>query len=157
MTHTADLFWSFRSPYSYLATGRYVALTQEYDLGINLRPVYSLEIRAPDFFERNHPNWLGYVVRDILRLGQYLDIPIAPPDPDPIIQDMVTRKIAEDQPYIHHLTRLGQAAARAGKGLVFARKVSRLIWGSVKGWNDGDHLTEAQHVPDWILPDSTDM
>lgn len=58
MTHHADIFWSFRSPYSYLATRRYRALAGEYDLTLNLRPVYPLAIRQPDFFERNHPNWL---------------------------------------------------------------------------------------------------
>ena len=56
MTLQADVYWSFRSPYSYLATRRYVALTQEYDLQINQRFVYPLAIREPDFFEKNHPN-----------------------------------------------------------------------------------------------------
>ena len=45
----ADVFWSFRSPYSYLATRRYRALMEEFDLTINLRPVYPLAIRDPDF------------------------------------------------------------------------------------------------------------
>lgn len=143
MTLTADLFWSFRSPYSYLATRRYVALTEQYDLEIALRPVYPLAIRQPDFFERNHPNWLGYVLRDVVRLAQYLDIPFAPPRPDPIVQNMTTREIADDQPHIRRITRLGQAAARRGRGLGFADEVSRLIWGGVAGWNEGDHLAQA--------------
>ena len=46
----ADVFWSFRSPYSYLATRRYRALTEAYDLDIVIRPVYPLAIREPDFF-----------------------------------------------------------------------------------------------------------
>lgn len=113
----ADVYWSFRSPYSYLATARYVALTQEYDLQINQRFVYPLAIREPDFFEKNHPNWLGYVFKDIFRVAQYMNIPMAPPNPDPIVQDIATRKISPDQPHIFLLTRMGQAAARQGAGI----------------------------------------
>ena len=143
MTLTADIFWSFRSPYSYLATRRYRALAEEYDLTLNLRPVYPLAIRQPDFFERNHPNWLRYTFIDVARLAHYLGIPFGPPRPDPIVQDIATRRIADDQPHIFRLTRLGQAAARRGKGLAFADEASRLIWGGVTGWNEGDHLVGA--------------
>jgi len=143
MTLQADVYWSFRSPYSYLATRRYVALTQKYDLRINQRFVYPLAIREPDFFEKNHPNWLGYTFRDMFRVAQHMGIPMAPPNPDPIVQDMKTRKIADEQPYIFELTRMGQAASRRGKGLEFANEVSQLIWGGTAGWHEGDHLASA--------------
>jgi len=143
MTLPADIFWSFRSPYSYLATRRYRTLAEVYDLSLNLRPVYPLAIRQPDFFERNHPSWLRYLLTDVLRLSQYLDLPFAPPRPDPIIQNMATRKIAEEQPHIFRLTRLGQAAARRGRSLAFCDEVSQLIWGGTVGWNEGDHLFDA--------------
>jgi 2-hydroxychromene-2-carboxylate isomerase len=139
----ADIFWSFRSPYSYLATRRYRALTEEYDLTINLRPVYPLAIRQPDFFEKNHPNWLRYTVTDMFRVAQFHGIPFGPPRPDPIVQDLATRRIAADQPHIFRLTRLGQAAARRGRGLAFADEVSRLIWGGVENWHEDDHLADA--------------
>ncbi|MFZ1743137.1 MAG: DsbA family protein [Pontixanthobacter sp.] len=143
MTLHAQLYFSFRSPYSYLAIGRYRALTEMFDVDIELKPVYPLAIRQPDFFERNHPNWLGYTFRDMIRVAQFHSILFAPPKPDPIVQDFATRKIAEDQPHIFRLTRMGQAAAREGKGLVFADEVSRLIWGGTAGWNEGDHLKSA--------------
>lgn len=143
MTLQADVYWSFRSPYSYLATRRYVALTRDYDLQINQRFVYPLAIREPDFFEKNHPNWLSYTFRDMFRVAQYLGIPMAPPRPDPIVQDIATRKIAAEQPYIFELTRMGQAASRRGKGLEFANEVSQMIWGGTAGWNEGDHLEKA--------------
>jgi 2-hydroxychromene-2-carboxylate isomerase len=143
VTLHADLYWSFRSPYSYLAIGRYRGMTEEYDLEIALRPVYPLAVRQPDFFEKNHPNWLGYAVRDVARLSQYLDIPIAPPRPDPIVQDIATRRIAADQPYIFRLVRLGQAAARRGRGLAFCAEAARLIWGGTENWHEGDHLALA--------------
>ncbi len=143
MTLTADIYFSFRSPYSYLAVGRYRALAADYDLELALKPVYPLAIRQPDFFERSHPNWLRYTFTDVFRVAQFLGIPISPPRPDPIVQDVKTRKIAEDQPHIFRLTRLGQAAARRGKGLTFVDEVSRLIWGGTENWHEGDHLNAA--------------
>ncbi|MXO95491.1 2-hydroxychromene-2-carboxylate isomerase [Erythrobacter aquimaris] len=143
MTLTAELYFSFRSPYSYLSVGRYRAMTEEFDLKIALRPVYPLAIRQPDFFERNHPNWLGYTMRDMIRVAQFHDIPFGAPRPDPIIQDMATRQIADDQPYIRRVTRMGQAAARRGAGLVFAAEAGRLIWGGQENWHEGGHLDRA--------------
>jgi 2-hydroxychromene-2-carboxylate isomerase len=143
MTPTADLYFSFRSPYSYLAVGRYRAMQDEGLVDIALRPVYPLAIRQPDFFERNHPNWLGYTFRDIFRVAQFHGIPFGPPRPDPIVQDKVTRKIADDQPYVRRITRLGQAAARRGCGMAFAHESGMLIWGGAEGWHEGDHLAGA--------------
>lgn len=140
MTLTAELYFSFRSPYSYLAVGRYRAMTEKYDLDIALRPVWPLAIREPDFFERNHPNWLGYTMRDMLRVAQFHDIPFGAPRPDPIVQDVATRRIAADQPHIRRVTRMGQAAARRGSGLPFAHEAGQLIWGGQKNWHEGDHL-----------------
>jgi 2-hydroxychromene-2-carboxylate isomerase len=143
VTLRADLYWSFRSPYSWFAIGRYRAMTEQYDLEIALRPVYPLAIRQPDFFERSHPNWLTYVRRDVARLSRYLGVPIAPPRPDPIVQDMATGRIADEQPYIHRLVRLGQAAARRGRGLIFCAEAAGVIWGGTENWHEGDHLAQA--------------
>ena len=46
-----DLYWSFRSPYSYLATPRLVQLHADYDLEINVRPVLPIAVRIPGFFD----------------------------------------------------------------------------------------------------------
>lgn len=143
MTLNADLFWSFRSPYSYLATRRYRALRDDFELQINLRPVYPLALREPDFFEHKHSNWLRYTVTDVTRLADFLNLGFAPPRPDPLVQDMATRKVAAEQPYIHRLTRLGQVAARAGRALEFADEVSQLIWGGTPDWHSGNHLANA--------------
>lgn len=143
MTLSADLFFSFRSPYSYLAVGRYRELTRTHDVEIALRPVYPLAIRQPDFFERNHPNWLRYTFLDVMRVAQFHGIAFGPPRPDPIVQDIATRKIAAEQPYIRRITRLGQAAARRGRGLAFAAEVAPLIFGGAVNWHEGDHLAGA--------------
>jgi 2-hydroxychromene-2-carboxylate isomerase len=57
------------------------------------------------------------------------------------VQDRETRKVAADQPYIHRLTRLGAAAAEAGRGFAYAAAVARMMWsGEIDGWHEGDHL-----------------
>ena len=140
----AELFFSFRSPYSYLAVGRYRELAQTHNVEIGLRPVYPLAIRQPDFFERNHPNWLRYTFTDMFRVAQFEGIPFGPPRPDPIVQDMTTLDVAAEQPYIHRLTRLAAAAQLEGRSLAFTQAIAPVLWdGSVKGWNEGDHLARA--------------
>ena len=139
-----ELFWSFRSPYSYLATRRYVELQGELDFPIRIRPVYPIAVRDPAFFERVDPMWVAYLMNDTKRVAEYLDIPFRWPVPDPIVMEMETRTISPDQPYIHRITRLGVAAARRGRGLAFIDEVSRTIWaGDVDNWHEGTHLAEA--------------
>lgn len=143
MTLSVDLFWSFRSPYSYLATGRIVALARDWDLTVNVRPVLPLAVRDPSFFSPANRKRAGYILRDAPRVAAMLGLPFRWPRPDPIVQDMETLAIAEDQPHIFRLTRLGAAAAEAGCGLPFIDWVSDLIFGGTEGWNEGDHLAEA--------------
>ena len=144
MTHSADLFFSFRSPYSYLAVGRYRAMAEEYDLDITLRTVMPIAIRDPDILFTGNPAAPRYIVMDCMRAGQFLGIQIRWPRPDPVVQNLMTREIPAEQPHIYRLCRLGQAASRRGKGLAFAAEAAPLIWdGSVDGWNEGDHLAGA--------------
>jgi 2-hydroxychromene-2-carboxylate isomerase len=49
MTLSVDLFFSFRSPYSYLALPKTLKLVADYDVTVNLRPVYPLAVRVPGF------------------------------------------------------------------------------------------------------------
>lgn len=143
MTLAVDLFWSFRSPYSYLATGRLVALARDFDVDITVRPVLPIALRDPDKVFSN-PLAGMYIVRDSARVAEHLRIPIAWPQPDPVVQNFATREIAAAQPLARRLTRLGQAAALAGRGLPFIDEVSRLLWsGTVAGWDQGSHLADA--------------
>ena len=137
-----DLYWSFRSPYSYLATQQIRAIEARRDVCFNLKIVLPLAIRDPKFFDSRGPEWLGYLMRDIFRLAQMTEQTIAPPNPDPIIQDMATTKIASEQPHIWRLSRLGLAATDAGKGLAFVDEVSRLIW-SGQPWTELDQFEQA--------------
>ena len=144
MTLSFDLFWSFRSPYSYLATPRLVEMAAEYDLTVVARPVYPLAVRSGAFFSQVNPLWVGYLMRDTLRTAEMLGLPYRWPRPDPVVVDPATRAGTPNQPYIHRLTRLGCAAEEAGHGLSFLKEVSHTIWsGTVDGWNTGDHLGQA--------------
>lgn len=144
MTLAIDVFWSFRSPYSYLATPRLVALHAEYDLDVRMRPVLPIAVRIPGFFQTVNPLWPPYVFRDTMRLAEFLGLDYGWPRPDPIVQNFATREVAAEQPYIHRLTRLGVEAARRGRGLTFVAEVSRIIWnGKVDGWHEGTHLADA--------------
>ena len=144
MALSFDLFWSFRSPYSYLATGRIVRLAEEYDVDVRVRPVLPIAVRLPEFFKRVNPLWPPYLLRDTMRLAQFHGIDYGWPRPDPIVQDFATREVAAEQPYIYRLTRLGVAAVQHGRGLTFIDEVSQVIWnGTVAGWNEGSHLAEA--------------
>jgi 2-hydroxychromene-2-carboxylate isomerase len=143
-TLAIDLFWSFRSPYSYLATPRLLEMKRDYDLTINVRPVYPLAVRSGEFFSRVNPLWIAYLMRDTFRLSEMLGLPYRWPRPDPVVVDPSTRAATPNQPYIHRLTRLGCAAAEIGRGLPFLNEVSRTIWsGEIVNWHEGDHLAEA--------------
>ena len=144
MSLAIDLFWSFRSPYSYLATPRLVRLTREYDIEVHVRVVLPLAVRVPGFFERVNPLWPPYLLRDTARIAEHLGLPYGWPRPDPIVQEFPSRRVAAEQPYIFRLTRLGVEAARRGRGLPFIAEVSRLVFGGeVVGWHEGDHLARA--------------
>jgi 2-hydroxychromene-2-carboxylate isomerase len=144
MSLSVDVFWSFRSPYSYLATPRLSGIALRYDVDVRIRPVYPLAAHAPDFFKKQNRRWPSYVARDASRIAQMLGIPFGPPRPDPIVMNFATGDVALEQPYIRRLTHLGQAAVERGRGLPFITEVSRVIWGGdVTGWDAGDHLARA--------------
>jgi 2-hydroxychromene-2-carboxylate isomerase len=143
MTLAIDVFWSYRSQYSYLATPRVVELHREYDLDVNVRPVLPIAVRIPGFLQTVNPLWPPYVLRDTMRIAEQLGIPFGWPMPDPVVQEWPSRRVADEQPYIHRLVRLGALAARRGCGLEFVDEVSRLIWGGTAGWNEGAHLAGA--------------
>lgn len=143
MTLSIDLFWSFRSPYSYLVTPRLAAFVKEYDVRVNVRPVYPIALRIDNFFKTIDPLFPAYIFADTVRTAQMLGLDYAWPDPDPVVMDFKTGDVPKEQPYIHRLTRLGVAAAEAGRGLAFIDEVSRVIWSGTPRWHEGDHMAQA--------------
>jgi 2-hydroxychromene-2-carboxylate isomerase len=143
MDAVVDLFWSFRSPYSYLAVPGAIRLEQDFRVKVAFRPVLPLAVRDPSFFNPDNVKRAKYIVVDWPRRAEMLGVPHAWPAPDPIVQDMQTFKIAAEQPYIYRLTYLGVEAERRGRGLPFAREVSHLIFGGTRDWHRGGHLAQA--------------
>lgn len=144
MTIDVDLFWSFRSPYSYLSLPKAAKLVETYDLTIHARPVYPLAVRDPTFFARTNRKFARYVVLDSTRIAEHEGIPFRFPRPDPIVQNMQTLEIAKEQPRIRHLMRLAAAAQLEGKSFPLINEIATVLWtGQVDGWDQGDHIQRA--------------
>lgn len=145
MTASIDLFWSFRSPYSYMATPMALQTVKDFDVDINLRVVEPKALRTPEFFSPESEQRIRYILMDWPRRCEMLGMPHAWPIPDPIVQDMDALKIApkEEQIYIYRLMHLGVEAQRRGKGLEFIYEVSHIVWGGVKGWDKHEILAAA--------------
>jgi len=144
MTHTVDLYWTFRSPYSYIVVPKLLELERDWDAQVNVRPVLPIAVRQPDFFAQADPLWFSYLMRDCVRSAEFAGLTLRWPRPDPVVMDYATRTYPKEQSYIHRLTRLGVLAAEQGKGLPVLRAISHLIWsGETDGWHEGDHLAKA--------------
>ena len=139
-----ELYWSFRSPYSYIVLPRVIALGQAHNASVDLRIVHPAAIRNPAYFRAMNPLARPYFFLDSARVAAFHGLPFRRPVPDPIVQDPHTLAIAEHQPYVHRLGRLGIAATERGQGLAFCDAVSRMLWdGTVDHWHEGEHLARA--------------
>ena len=144
MTLSFELYWSFRSPYSYIALPRVMALARDYEVDVEMRVVHPAAIRNPAYFRAMNPLSRPYFLLDGAREAAFHGMSFRRPAPDPIVQDQQTLAIAEHQPYIHRLSRLGIAAAERGRGLAFCDEVARVLWdGTVDNWHEGGHLARA--------------
>ena len=144
MRLSVQLYWSFRSPYSYIVLPRVLALARDYALSVEMRIVHPAALRNPDYFRNMNPLARPYFMLDSSRAAAFQGMPFRRPVPDPIEQDPVTLAVAAEQPHARRLGRLGIAATECGRGLAFCDEVSRVLWdGSVDGWDQGDHLARA--------------
>ena len=154
MRNSIDVYWSFRSPYSYLATPDMLRLREDFDVEVNLQVVLPIAVRSKAaLFDPSNMKPVRYIIMDSFRRAEFLGLPIAFPRPDPIVQDLTTLQVAEEQPYIYRLSHLGVEAQRRGKGIDFAANVSALIWGGTENWDQGDHLKDAAAKAELDLAD----
>ena len=140
-----DLYFSYRSPYSYLILPRMLKLKEKYDIEINFKIVYPIAIRMPEWFEgKNFFTFFFFKMIDMRLQAKKLGIPFTSKlKPDPIRQNIMTGKISSHQPYIFDICHLGQMAQIKGVGMEFAFEVSSLIFGGVENWNTDENLSEA--------------
>ena len=140
-----DLYFSYRSPYSYLILPRMLKLKEKYDIEINFKVVYPIAIRMPEWFEgKNFFTFFFFKMIDMRLQAKKLGIPFTSKlKPDPIRQNIMTGKISSHQPYIFDICHLGQMAQMRGVGMEFAFEVSSLIFGGVENWNTDENLSEA--------------
>ncbi|MCR9271165.1 MAG: DsbA family protein [Hyphomonadaceae bacterium] len=143
MTANVDVFWSFRSPYSYLVTPDLLRLREDFDIEVHLRPVLPIAIRTKDTLFAKDKKPARYIIMDAFRRAEFFGMKIGFPSPDPVVQNLETFEVATDQPHIFRLTGLGVEAGRRGKGVEMVYHVSHLIWGDEPGWDQGDRLAEA--------------
>ena len=140
-----DLYFSYRSPYSYLILPRMLKLKEKYDIEINFKVVYPIAIRMPEWFEgKNFFTFFFFKMIDMRLQAKKLGIPFTSKlKPDPIRQNIMTGKISSHQPYIFDICHLGQMAQMKGVGMEFAFEVSSLIFGGVENWNTDENLSQA--------------
>lgn len=145
MNLSVDVYFSFRSPYSYLVTPDLLKLRDDYKVNLNLKPVLPIALRAKQtlFDDPVGQKKVRYIILDAMRRAEYLGMTIALPNPDPIVQNMATFELSEEQPFIYRLTALGIEAQRQGKGIDFAYAVSHLIWTGTPNWDQGSKLHDA--------------
>jgi 2-hydroxychromene-2-carboxylate isomerase len=144
MTTAVTLFWSFRSPYSYVALPRLARLAEEFVIELDIRIVHPAAIRNPEYFRSMNKLARPYFMHDSARAAAFHGLPFRRPVPDPITQDPVTLAMAKAHPLAHRLSRLGIAAVSRRRGLPFCLEVSQLLWdGRVDNWHQGEHLAQA--------------
>ena len=138
-----DLYFSFRSPYSYLILPRMVELRDKYGVDINFKQVYPLAIREPEFFKGKNL-FTYFLIRriDYVRQAKKNNMVFVKPNPDPINQNLLTGKIYDHQPYIFKLAHYCQAIQK-DKQLDFAVVVSNKIWSGLKNWNTDESIANA--------------
>jgi 2-hydroxychromene-2-carboxylate isomerase len=138
-----DVFYSMRSPYSYLSLFRLAYLNSNYNVDVNIKVIFPIAVRTRSDSGKasgltGRWYYFPYSIIDLPRTGLYNGVPFRWANPDPILQDIylpggkAAGAVApmEKQPYISWITRLASAAQLEGKSLEYTLAVSPLIWGA---------------------------
>lgn len=138
MSRNVNLFYPFRSPYSYPAVPGALHLERAFDVSVALLPVLPLALPQPDYFNSENVKRAKYIMMHWLRRTETRGKRHRWPSPDPIVQDSKTCTIAPDQPYIYRLTCLGVKAQRRGSGFEFAFEESAVNSGITSSRGRGE-------------------
>jgi 2-hydroxychromene-2-carboxylate isomerase len=165
-----DVFWSMRSPYSYLVLNRLVWLNSNYNVDVNFRFVLPVAVRSTKGGSGKAGGLFGLAYKvpdsmwDTRRQGKFLGVPFNFPVPDPIRQvwnpkdkvpgpdNWLSTFPPEKQPYIFWVTRLACYAEMKGKAIDFANQVSYLIWSGVVHPNNPEAAEDHTkgHWPNYV-------
>ena len=136
-----DVFYSMRSPYSYLSLFRLAYLHSTYNVDVNIKVIFPVAARTAKPGQKSAigGRWYfwSYTINDSKRTARYEGIPFRMFNPDPILADtwppwsasQITAPM-DRQPYIAWLVRLGNAAQLKGKTLEYCLAVSPYIFGA---------------------------
>ena len=136
-----DVFYSMRSPYSYLSLFRLAYLHSCYNVNVNIKVIFPVAARTAKPGQKSAigGRWYfwSYTINDSKRTARYEGIPFRMFNPDPILADtwppwsgtQITAPM-DKQPYITWLVRLGNAAQLEGKTLEYCLAVSPYIFGA---------------------------
>ena len=136
-----DVFYSMRSPYSYLSLFRLAYLNSNFNVNVNIKVIFPIAARTAKPGQKSGigGRWYfwGYTLHDAPRSARYEGIPFRMFNPDPILADtyppesgtQITAPM-EKQPYITWLVRLANAAQLESKALEYCLAVSPLIFGA---------------------------
>lgn len=139
-----EIYWSFRSPYSYLALLGLADIIARDEVSHSMRFVRPLALREGDFFSGARPQMLPYLLKDCFRASEMLGIKMLMPQPDPIAMNMQTGIVEKEQPHLQRLMRIGFAAEiEHGKGFDVANMIAPKVWGGTQNWHEGTHLEDA--------------
>ncbi len=136
-----DVYYSMRSPYSYLSLFRLAYLNSNFNVNVNVKVIFPIAARTAKPGQKSGigGRWYfwGYTLNDAPRTALYEGIPFRMFNPDPILADTYPPDSAtqitapmEKQPYITWLVRLANAAQLEGKTLEYCLAVSPLIFGA---------------------------
>ena len=143
-----DLYWSMRSPYSYLVLDRILALNKHYNVKMNFMPTLPIAVKAGGFPGVPWYRW-NYDMIDQHRVAKRLGIQFRRPRPEVVIQNtwppytltLAIPKGEKNQPFVYLVSRCAAAARLQGKSDEFLDHVMHMLWnGTVDNWPD--HLAE---------------
>ena len=132
-----DLCTSFRSPYAYLGMDRYAALEQDYNVKVNVRYVFPIAIRDPNFFAKAPDYRYLYDPHDMEREARFHGIPyyVNTRDRSKWTDPVVTKNVIEvaprkEQTYIYRLYAISTLiqTQHPEKNLAWAQRMHRKIY-----------------------------
>jgi len=129
MSRRVRLYFSFRSPYSYLGGPRIFALPEKYAIDLEWHGV-------PPMVERGvplSPAKLMYILSDASRVARRIGMPFQLPNPDPL-------------PFARGLLRGAEYASDRGRVGPWVLGITRALWGEQRDASDPEVVRQVSAV-----------